>query len=82
MKKQLNEVKKLQKIAGILKENMEAEQLAGEIYDDISMEYDASELASMSEEDAISTVEAYGHSGPMAREIAMALISIAQDYGN
>jgi hypothetical protein len=52
---------------------------AQNILDDILSERDWMEIADMSFEDALDTVETYGHSGPKAQEIANKLVTLAQN---
>jgi len=52
---------------------------AQNILDDILSERDWMEIQDMTFEDALDTVEAYGHIGPKARAIATKLVSLVQD---
>ena len=57
---------------------IDPEQEAQDILDDILSERDPEELATMTMEDALETVEAYGHTGQDAKNIAAALHAIAE----
>lgn len=52
---------------------------AQNILDDILSERDPMEIAGMTFEDALDTVETYGHSGPKAHAIAEKLVALAQN---
>lgn len=62
-----------------LKEGLiDPEQEAQGILDDLMQERDPEELQAMSMEDALETVEAYGHTGENVKKIATALIALAE----
>jgi hypothetical protein len=57
----------------------DAYEEAQNILDDILSERDWMEIADMTFEDALDTVEAYGHRGPKAQAIANKLVALAQN---
>ena len=57
----------------------DAYEEAQNILDDILSERDWMEIADMTFEDALDTVEAYGHRGQKAQDIANKLVALAQN---
>lgn len=58
--------------------SINAEEEAQAILDDILAEREPDEVQTMSMEDAMETVEAYGHEGKLAKKIAKILHSLAE----